>query len=99
MNVISKGSLLKLAKKHPGAIEELTEWYKMARKAEWTRFEDVRNDYHSADQVGQVLVFSVAWNNFRLITTIDYPTKRIFVKALLTHKEYDREEWKKWVKH
>jgi len=33
---------------------------------------------------------------FRLIVTVDYPTKRLFVKALLTHKEYDRKEWMKW---
>jgi hypothetical protein len=32
-------------------------------------------------------------------TTIEYPTQRIFVKALLTHKEYDRKEWMKWAKH
>lgn len=96
MNVISKRGLLTLAKKHPAAIEELTAWYKLARKAEWTRLQDVRKEFRSADQVGKVLVFDVAWNDFRLITTVDYPTKRIFVKALLTHKQYDREEWKKW---
>jgi len=81
-----------MAKKHHAAQEELTEWYKVAKKAEWSRFEDVCKDFRSADQVGQVLVFDVAWNDLRLITTIDYPTKRIFVKALLTHKEYDRKD-------
>ena len=29
---------------------------------------------------------------------LDYPTKRILVKALLSHKDYDRTEWIKWAK-
>ncbi len=50
------------------------------------------------DQIGEALVFDIAWNNLRLITTVEYPTKRIFVKALMSHKEYDRKEWMKWAK-
>lgn len=66
--------------------------------AERSRLEDVRADFPAADQVGRVLVFNVRWNALRLIVTVDYPTKRLFVKALLTHKEYDRKEWMKWTK-
>ena len=71
----------------------------MARKAEWARLEDVRKDFRSADQIREALVFDIAWNGLRLITTIEYPAQRIFVKALLTHKQYDRKEWMKWAKH
>jgi mRNA-degrading endonuclease HigB of HigAB toxin-antitoxin module len=60
--------------------------------------EDVRKNFRSADQIGDALVFDIAWNNLRLITTVEYPTKRIFVKALMSHKEYDRKEWMKWAK-
>ena len=99
MNVISKRGLMKLAQKHQGAIEKLTEWYKTAHKAGWTRLADVRKDFASADQIGEVMVFDICHNDYRLITTVDYPTKRIFVKALLSPKEYDRKEWMKWAKH
>lgn len=99
VNVISKRGLMKLANRHRAAVEELAGWYKVAKKAEWTQLEDVRKDFRSADQIGEALVFDIAWNRLRLITTIEYPTKRIFVKALLTHKEYDRKEWMKWAKH
>jgi len=99
VNVISKRGLMKLAKKHQGAIEDLKDWYKTAHKAEWTRLQDVRRNFASADQIGDVLVFDICHNDYRLIATADYPTKRIFVKGLLTHKEYDRKEWIKWAKH
>jgi mRNA interferase HigB len=99
VNVTSKRGLLKLAKKHPAATEQLTDWYRTAHKAEWVRLEDVREKFPSADQIGDVLVFNICHNDYRLISTVDYPTKRIFVKALLSHKEYDRKEWMKWAKH
>ncbi len=89
---------MRLAKKHPGAVERLNAWYTIAHSANWTRLEDVRKDFPSADQVGNALVFNVLYNDFRLIATVDYPTRRMFVKALLTHKEYDRKEWMKWAK-
>lgn len=98
MNVISKRGLMERAKKHPAAASELILWHNIARRAEWSRFEDVRRDFPSVDQIGRVLVFNVRWNAFRLIVTVDYAARRLFIKALLTHKEYDRKEWMKWIK-
>lgn len=46
--------------------------------------------------MGEVLIFAVLGGSCRLITKVDYPTKCVFVKALLTHREYDRKEWMKW---
>ncbi len=57
---------------------------------------DVRADFPSADQVGDALVFNVRHNRYRLIVVAVYRVQKLYVKALLTHKEYDREEWKKW---
>jgi mRNA interferase HigB len=77
--------------------QEMLAWYKVARAARWHNFDDVRRHYPSADQVGSVLIFNVRHNRFRLITAAVYEKQRLYLKALLTHKEYDREEWKKWV--
>ncbi len=96
MNVISRPGLLKLSKKHPEALPFLSLWYKVAKRAEWRGLHEVRRDYRSADQVGDVLIFDVLGGNFRLMTRVNYNVQRIYVKALLTHGEYDRKEWMKW---
>ena len=77
--------------------EEVAIWFKCATAARWDNIQDVRQSFPDADQVGQVLVFNIRHNRYRLIVTVFYPSRTIYVKALLTHKEYDREEWKKWV--
>ena len=96
MNVISQRGLKQLIAKHPEANEEAIAWYRAARKATWSSLEDVRREFPSADKVGAVLIFNLCHNRYRLIAIPVYPLLKLYVKALVTHKEYDREEWKKW---
>ena len=96
MNAISKRGLRKLTAKHPAVESEALDWYRVAASANWTCFADVRGDLPKTDMIGQVLVFNLAHNRYRLITTVFFATREIYVKDLHTHKEYDRKEWKKW---
>lgn len=96
--MISKRGLLNLARKHPEAAVVLAAWHKVARKAVWNGLHEVRRDFPSADQVGRVLIFNVLGGNYRLITAPVYSRQRIYLKALLTHREYDRKEWMKWAR-
>jgi mRNA interferase HigB len=97
VNVISQRGLRVLLKgKSSDVVKEAIDWYKIARAARWTCLEDVRQHYPSADQVGNALVFDIRHNRYRLIATVRYSQQKLYVKALLTHKEYDREDWKEW---
>ncbi len=65
-------------------------WYKLASKAEWTSFADVRSTFPSADLVGEKLVFNVGGNNYRIICFIRFSGQVLFIKWVGTHAEYDR---------
>ena len=47
-----------------------------------------------ADQVKRFVVFNIGENNFRLIVFVNYKSKRIFIRHILTHADYDKEKWK-----
>ena len=96
MNVIRTRGLLKLIAKRPDAGPEALNWYRVATAADWSCFADVRRTFPGADLVGEALIFNLAHNRYRLIATVFFATRELYIKALLTHKEYDREEWKKW---
>ena len=97
MNVVSKRGLSRLLKgKSLDVAEEAASWFKTAAAAHWGSIQDVRQSFPDADQVGEALVFDIRGNRYRLVATVYYPARTIYLKALLTHKEYDREEWKKW---
>lgn len=97
VNVISRQGLMRYARRLDIDIrEQLVAWFNVARRAEWKALEDVRMQFPSADRVGQVLIFNVRGNAYRLIVRHEFPWNRLFVKAVLTHKEYDRKEWLRW---
>ena len=97
MNVIGQRDLRKLIGKHPQSEAELLAWHKAARSADWRSLMDVRASFASADLVGRVLIFNIRNNDLRLITVASWRSQRIYLKALLTHKQYDKREWeKKW---
>jgi mRNA interferase HigB len=77
-------------------LAELINWYRAAHRGSWRSLEDVRIDFPTADRVGGTLIFDISRNAYRLIVTHQFPWNKLFVKALLTHKEYDRKEWLKW---
>ncbi len=96
MNVISKRGLKQQIEQHQDCAAAALAWYRVARKAEWTSLEEVRREIASTDQVGRVLIFNLRGNAYRLIVGVNWPSQRLYVKALLSHTEYDKKEWMKW---
>jgi mRNA interferase HigB len=70
----------------------LAGWYKVVKSATWTTFQEVRGTFPSADQVGRLVVFNVS--SYRLIARIWYEKGKLFIRAVLTHQEYDSDKWK-----
>jgi mRNA interferase HigB len=95
MHVLSRKRLREAVQKHRDLEAPLDTWYRIAKKAEWASFADVRKTWAATDSVGRYTVFNLKGNDYRLITEIDYQSGRIFIRDILTHPEYDRERWKK----
>jgi mRNA interferase HigB len=70
----------------------LRAWYRTVKHADWENFADVKATYGTADQVkkSRKVVFDIGGNKFRLIAVIDYARHKVFVRAVMDHKEYDR---------
>jgi len=58
-------------------------------------FNDLRATFASADYVDGLTVFNIGGNKYRLIAAIHYNRHKVFIRAVLTHAEYDRGEWKR----
>ncbi len=94
MHVIKKSRLKQFYSQHPNAETSLRGWYKITSLAEWQNFVELRQVFPSADQVGNLTVFNIGGNNYRLITLVDYKYQKVFIRHVLTHAEYDKEDWK-----
>ena len=96
MNVINRKAVRQMMRDHPESTTALDAWWKVTRAARWQHFEECRRSFTTADQVGRSLIFDILGNNYRLITVVSWRNQRIYVKALLTHREYERNTWHKW---
>lgn len=94
MRVISYRKLREAAEKYGDIRQALDDWYNVAKCASWRNILDVRQIYPHADPVGNFTVFNIKGNDYRLIVGIDYQKQIIFIKYILTHAQYDKEQWK-----
>jgi mRNA interferase HigB len=95
MKILSRRMLREFWEKRPDAEGPLKQWYDSTSKALWKNFADVRNTFRSADVVGRCVVFNVRGNEYRLITKINYRRQIVYTRAILTHRQYDDEKWRR----
>ena len=97
MRLIKKSNVLQDAQKYPEDIYAAVEvWCRIVKQAHWTSIDDIRKTYkRSVDQVSPYLVFNI--KSYRLIVTFNFKAQIIYYKHFLTHQEYEKGDWKKWV--
>jgi mRNA interferase HigB len=79
---------------YPLAETALDAWYQIALQADWSTLVDVQKIYPHADLVGRCTVFNIHGNRYRLICRVNYKHRTIYIRSILTHKEYDKGNWK-----
>ena len=94
MHIITRKRLLEFGKEHPDSAEPLDRWYRIIRQSNYNSFAELRKTFPKADQVGKFTVFDIGGNKFRLIAYIVYMAKRVYIRHILTHSEYDKGKWK-----
>ncbi len=89
MHIISLKMLRNFWKKHPEAEQPLRNWHAVAEHSRFTDFADLKQSFGSADYVPPYTVFDVGGNNFRVVVIVRYGDGKMFVRWVMTHREYD----------
>lgn len=80
---------------YPDSQSSLDNWYRIVKEAEYTSFVELREHFRSADYVDGFVVFNISGNKYRQIAAIHFNRQKVFIRHILTHQEYDRDEWKR----
>ncbi|KAB0567273.1 type II toxin-antitoxin system HigB family toxin [Brucella pituitosa] len=92
MQIIAKSTLKKFWEQHAQAETPLKTWHAIVSKADWTSPADVKAifgttvDFVSDNRI----IFDISGNKYRLIVHVAYTYKRVLIKFVGTHKDYDR---------
>jgi mRNA interferase HigB len=94
MHIITRKRLNEFAERHPETKSALAHWYQEMKRRNFVSFAELRTIFPSADQVGKLTVFNIGGNKARLIAAMHYHRRRVYIRAVLTHQEYDEGKWK-----
>jgi len=95
MHVITRKRLNEFAEKFPETQNALAQWYRQMNRTNFDSIAEVREIFPSANKVSKLTVFNIGGNKIRLIAAIHYNRKKIYIRAVLTHREYNAENWEK----
>jgi mRNA interferase HigB len=94
MHIITRKRLNEFAARHPTAASGLAHWYRALKRNHFASFVELRRAFPQADQVGGLTVFNIGGNKARLIAAMHYNRRKVYIRAVLTHAEYDAGKWK-----
>jgi len=94
MHIISHKALREFSRRHPDGKTALDLWFRVMKKNRFENFNALRLLFPSADKVGDLIVFNIGGNKYRLIASIHFNRQKVFVRYVLTHEEYNRGKWK-----
>lgn len=92
MQIVALRTLRLFWERHPQAERPIRAWYAQVRQAEWGSPADVKDGFGTTvDFVGDNrVIFDLSGNKYRLVVHVSYRFKRVLVKFIGTHAEYDR---------
>lgn len=94
MHLITPKRIREAKEKHKNLISALDAWLKLIEKNQFKSFTELKRTFNSVDKVDNFYIFNVGGNKLRIITTIHFNWGKVFIRYILTHKEYDKNKWK-----
>lgn len=89
MRLISNKALRDFAKTHPAAHGPLQGWRRVVEQGRFRNFAELKKAFNAVDKAGDYFVFNIAGNRCRLIAAIHFNTQILYVRAVMTHADYN----------
>lgn len=90
MRIVAKSTLRDYWTVNKNAEQALLSWYKVANKAKWSNFNELKQQFGTCKVIGNDrIVFKIKGNNYRLIIKISFENQLIWIRFIGTHSEYD----------
>jgi mRNA interferase HigB len=92
MQIVALRTLRLFWERHPQAETPIRVWYTVASRADWKSPDDIKRQFGATVDFtsDNRAIFDLSGNKYRLIVHISYVYKRILVKFIGTHADYDK---------
>ena len=94
MKLLGRERLEVFTEKYPDARQWVAAWLAEVGTATWKSPQEIKERYGSASFLpGNIVVFNVKGNAYRLAVQVAYNTETVVVKRVGTHSEYMKWRW------
>ena len=94
MHVVSHKTIRTFCDEHPHARSAMDHWYRVAKRATRSSFAEVKASFNTANFVAPHVIFDIGGNKYRLIAEMNFTRRVLFIRRIMTHKEYVKGAWK-----
>jgi mRNA interferase HigB len=94
MRVISNRKLREFSAHYQDAARPLRSWRKAMETGLFRNFAELRRTFGTVDRAGDLCIFDIGGNKYRLIAYVRFDWNRCYIKQVLTHAVYERGDWK-----
>ncbi len=90
MRIVTFKKIKEFSERHADSELSLNFWYHTVSKKNWNTVNDLRLDFNKVDYVGNHrFVFNIKGNDYRLVAIISFNAKKIYIRFIGMHSEYD----------
>ncbi len=83
MHIISRKALQKFWKQYPDSKNPLARWFKAMQENTFGNFNELRAVFPTADKVGDLIVFNINGNKYRLIISMHFNRDKVYIRNIL----------------
>jgi len=90
MRIIARPALIAFYQQYPDVREPLEAWYHIIRQRTFETPHELKALFATASLLRDgLVVFNIGGNKYRLIVHVRYDLRIVFIKWVVTHREYD----------
>lgn len=94
MRIISNRALREFALIHPDSSLPLPGWRRVIEANSFDNWASLKRAFNNVDRVGELAVFDIAGNRYRLVAYVRFERQIVYVKSVMTHSECEKGRWK-----
>ena len=93
MRIVSFKRIKEFSILHADAETPLCKWFHITESSSWNNLSDIKKTFPAADYVGNDrFVFNIKGNDYRLVAIIIFASKKVYIRFIGTHNEYDKTD-------
>ena len=90
LRIVTEKKIREFIEREPYSSDVMWRWADAIESSNWRNPGDLKASFAAASFVGDLTVFNVGGNHYRIVAFVHYRKQIVYVKRIGTHKEYDK---------